>query len=170
MARRTIAKKKETYFMKDTNTDNAGVIAPPPLIYALTLVLSLLLHQRLPLPLVPHKAKKLLGSILIGGAIVPSILALGKMRKAGTNIAPTQPTTALIVEGPYRFTRNPIYLGMTLLYTSIAVLANSLWPILLLPGVLFVITRGVIEREEAYLAQKFGAPYLAYKTKVRRWL
>lgn len=156
--------------MKDTTRDTAGVIAPPPLIYAATLGLALLLHQRVPLPVVPRKIKNLLGSILIGGAIVPASLALRGMRKAGTNVNPTQPTTALIVEGPYRFTRNPIYLGMTALYTGIAILANTLWPILLLPGVLFVMTRGVIEREEAYLEQKFGKQYVAYKEKVRRWI
>jgi protein-S-isoprenylcysteine O-methyltransferase Ste14 len=156
--------------MKDTVRDNAGVIAPPPLIYALTFVLSLFLHERIPLPLVPRKVKNRLGIVLIISAVVPGFLALRKMRSTGTNVNPTQPTTALILEGPYRFTRNPIYLGMTLLYTGIAVLANTLWPILLLPGVLFVMTRGVIEREEAYLEQKFGEQYLTYKAKVRRWL
>lgn len=156
--------------MKDTVRDNAGVIAPPPLIYALTFVLSLFLHERIPLPLVPHKVKNRLGIVLISSAVVPGFLAFRKMRSTGTNVNPTQPTTALILEGPYRFTRNPIYLGMTLLYTGIAVLANTLWPILLLPGVLFVMTRGVIEREEAYLEQKFGEQYMAYKAKVRRWL
>lgn len=156
--------------MKDTNRDIAGVIAPPPLIYALTLGLALLLHQRIPLPVVPRKIKNTLGGILIGGAVVPALLAMRGMRRVGTSVNPTQPTTALLLEGPYRFTRNPIYLGMTALYMGIAILANTLWPILLLPGVLFVMTRGVIEREEAYLEQKFGAQYLAYKEKVRRWI
>ncbi|MBA2391346.1 MAG: isoprenylcysteine carboxylmethyltransferase family protein, partial [Ktedonobacteraceae bacterium] len=77
---------------------------------------------------------------------------------------------ALLVQGPYRFTRNPIYLSMTALYTGIALLANTLWPILFLPGVFFVMTRGVIEREEAYLERKFGSQYVAYKEKVRRWI
>jgi protein-S-isoprenylcysteine O-methyltransferase Ste14 len=156
--------------MKDTTRDTAGVIAPPPLIYALTLGLALLLHQRVPLPLVPRKIKNLLGITLIGSAVLPGLLAIRGMRNAGTNVNPAQPTTALIVEGPYRFTRNPIYLGMTALYTGIALLANTLWPILLLPGVLFVMTRGVIEREEAYLEQKFGEQYVTYKEKVRRWI
>lgn len=92
------------------------------------------------------------------------------MRRAGTSVNPTQPTTTLILEGPYRFTRNPIYLGMTALYMGIAILANTLWPILLLPGALFVMTRGVIEREEAYLERKFGEQYVTYKEKVRRWI
>ena len=156
--------------MKDTTRDTAGVIAPPPLIYALTLGLGLFLHQRVPLPLVPRKIKNLLGGILIGGAIVPGLLALRGMRRAGTSVNPTQPTTTLILEGPYRFTRNPIYLGMTALYMGIAILANTLWPILLLPGALFVMTRGVIEREEAYLERKFGEQYVTYKEKVRRWI
>ncbi len=156
--------------MKDTVRDNAGVIAPPPLIYAVTLIVSLLLHRRFPLPLVPRKIRWLLGAPLIAGAIVPAFLALRGMRRAGTNVNPEQPTTALILEGPYRFTRNPIYLGMTLLYTGIAILVNTLWPLLLLPGALFVMTRGVIEREEAYLERKFGEQYVTYKEKVRRWL
>jgi protein-S-isoprenylcysteine O-methyltransferase Ste14 len=156
--------------MKDTLKDNAGVIAPPPLIYAATLVLSLILHQRIPLPLIPRKIRWLLGAPLIAGATIPALFALRGMRKVGTNVNPEQPTTALVLEGPYRFTRNPIYLSMTLLYASIAVLANTLWPILLLPGVLFVMTRGVIEREEAYLERKFGQQYLTYKENVRRWL
>jgi protein-S-isoprenylcysteine O-methyltransferase Ste14 len=156
--------------MKDTTRDTAGVIAPPPLIYAATLGLALLLHQRVPLPIVPRKIKNVLGLTLIGSAVIPALLAVRGMRNAGTNVNPTQPTTALILEGPYRFTRNPIYLGMTALYTGIAILANTLWPILLLPGVLFVMTRGVIEREEAYLEQKFGEQYVTYKEKVRRWI
>lgn len=156
--------------MKNTTKDIAGVIAPPPLIYAVTLGLALLLHQRIPLPAVPHKIKNKLGITLIGSALIPALLAARGMRNVGTNINPTQPTTALLVQGPYRFTRNPIYLSMTALYTGIALLANTLWPILFLPGVLFVMTRGVIEREEAYLERKFGSQYVAYKEKVRRWI
>ncbi|HEY5003884.1 MAG TPA: methyltransferase, partial [Ktedonobacteraceae bacterium] len=109
--------------MKDTTRDTAGVIAPPPLIYAASLGLALLLHQRVPLPIVPRKIKNVLGLTLIGSAVIPALLAVRGMRKAGTNVNPTQPTTALILEGPYRFTRNPIYLGMTALYTGIAILA-----------------------------------------------
>lgn len=156
--------------MKDTIKDTAGVIAPPPLIYAVALVVSLILHWRIPLPLVPRKIRWPLGAPLIAGAIMPAFLAFRGMRKAGTNVNPEQPTTALIVEGPYRFTRNPIYLGMAVLYTGIAILVNTLWPILLLPGVLFIMTRGVIKREETYLEQKFGEQYVTYKKTVRRWL
>ena len=156
--------------MKDTARDNAGVIAPPPLIYAVTLVVSLLLHWRIPIPLASRQIRWSLGVPLATGATIPAFLALRRMREVGTHVNPEQPTTALIVEGPFRFTGNPIYLSMTLLYITIAMLTNTLWPLLLLPEVLFVMTRGVIEREEAYLEQKFGEPYLLYKEKVRRWL
>ncbi len=83
---------------------------------------------------------------------------------------PWRPTTALVVGGPFRFTRNPMYLGTTLLYIGIAILAQALWALVLLPFVLMIVQRGVIEREERYLEGKFGADYLRYKQRVRRWL
>ncbi|MFI5210728.1 MAG: methyltransferase family protein, partial [Gemmatimonadales bacterium] len=69
-----------------------------------------------------------------------------------------------------RFSRNPMYVGMTLLYLGIALWANSLWPLLLLPAVLVVMRRGVIAREEAYLERRFGDEYRSYRARVRRWL
>jgi protein-S-isoprenylcysteine O-methyltransferase Ste14 len=156
--------------MKDTLHDNPGVIAPPPLIYAVALILSLFLNNRVPLPLIPGRTKTLLGTLLIGGSGTTGLLALREMRKVGTNVNPAQPTTALVTSGPYRFTRNPLYLTMMLVYMGVGVLFDSLWTLLLLPFVLLLMNRGVIEREEAYLEQKFGAQYRAYKANVRRWL
>lgn len=92
------------------------------------------------------------------------------MRRAHTNIDPRQPTTTIVVEGPYRFTRNPIYLSLTLLYSGLTVLFNALSGLLLLPIALIILRRGVIEREERYLERKFGEQYLSYKQRVRRWL
>ena len=156
--------------MKDSRKDNPGVIAPPPLIYTGAFLLSLFLHGRFPLPLVPNRAKTLLGATLIGSASIIVSICFLKMREAGTNIEPTQPTTALVTGGPYRFTRNPIYLALTLFYIGVAMLFNTLWAVLLLPVVLLIMNRGVIDREETYLTKKFGEQYLAYKEKVRRWL
>ena len=96
--------------------------------------------------------------------------ALRTMRQAGTNINPTQPTTAIVVEGPFRLTRNPLYLSLTVFYAGIATLINAFWVLLLLPVVMLLINRGVIDREEQYLARKFGEQYLHYKEQVRRWL
>jgi protein-S-isoprenylcysteine O-methyltransferase Ste14 len=78
--------------------------------------------------------------------------------------------STIVVEGPYRFTRNPLYVASALIYAGIAVRLNGLWAALLLPLVLGVVDRGVIEREERYLERKFGEEYLRYKAQVRRWI
>jgi protein-S-isoprenylcysteine O-methyltransferase Ste14 len=77
---------------------------------------------------------------------------------------------ALVVDGPFRFTRNPLYLSLTLLYSGTALLLNLLWVVLLLPIALVIMQFGVISREERYLEKKFGQEYLRYKTRVRRWI
>ena len=92
------------------------------------------------------------------------------MRHAGTLANPYKPVSRMVTDGPFRYTRNPAYLSMTMVYTGIASLANALWASLLLPVALLVIQRGVIEREERYLERKFGEEYLRYKAQVRRWI
>ena len=92
------------------------------------------------------------------------------MKRAGTNIRPDQPTLAIVSDGPFRFTRNPLYLALTGLYAGIALLVNALWPLLLLAPVLAVLRWGVIAREERYLEAKFGEAYRAYRSRVRRWV
>ena len=92
------------------------------------------------------------------------------MRRAGTNVNPRDPTTAIVVEGPFRFSRNPLYLSLILAYLGITLLVNALWPLLLLPPLLVVLHWGVIAREERYLEAKFGESYRVYKARVRRWL
>jgi protein-S-isoprenylcysteine O-methyltransferase Ste14 len=107
---------------------------------------------------------------LLGGGV----LLLGwfewAMRQADTPTSPYRPVEHIATEGPFRYTRNPAYLAMTLIYAGIASRANALWAILLLPAALLVIQRGVIEREERYLERKFGEEYLSYKARVRRWI
>ncbi len=98
-----------------------------------------------------------------------SFWAVITMRHMQTSLRPDIPTTTLVKSGPFRYTRNPIYLGFTGLYAGIACLANTLWPILLLPFLLVLMNRGVIAREEEYLTRKFGEPYIDYKTQVSRW-
>ena len=151
--------------------DNAGVIAPPPLIYAEGLLASLLLHLAFPIKvrLLPRRLSRRLGGLLVVGAVALATTGFRFMRRVGTNVNPTVPTTALVVKGPFQFTRNPLYLSMALLYSGIALLLNMLWAMLILPFVLFVMRRGVIEREERYLERKFGEQYLQYKARVRRW-
>jgi protein-S-isoprenylcysteine O-methyltransferase Ste14 len=90
--------------------------------------------------------------------------------RKGTAVEPWKPTTAIVTTGPYRFTRNPAYLGMALTYVGIALLSSAVWVLVPLPFVLAVIDRGVIAREERYLERKFGEEYLGYKRTVRRWV
>jgi protein-S-isoprenylcysteine O-methyltransferase Ste14 len=150
--------------------DTPGVIAPPPLIYLTALVIGLGLGYLAPTPFLPRSLGYGLGAvlILIGAWII--ISARRMMLRAGTAIRPTIPTTALVTTGPFRFTRNPLYVGATLIYVGIAVAARSLWAIALLLVVLAVMQRGVIDREEHYLERKFGADYVRCKERVRRWI
>lgn len=153
----------------ESGRKTAGVLAPPPLIYLLPLVAGLLLHRWRPVTLLAPRLAVLAGIICILPALValPALLAF---RRAGTRAEPWHPTTALVTTGPYRFSRNPMYLGFTLLYLGIGLLANSVWPLLLLPLVIVVMYFGVIVREEAYLERLFGDAYRSYRQRVRRWL
>jgi protein-S-isoprenylcysteine O-methyltransferase Ste14 len=150
--------------------DNAGVVAPPPLIYAGALVAGLLAKALFPVGFLPATVERALGLPLIGSGLVLVLASLRTMHRAGTDVRPDKPTTSLVIEGPYRYTRNPIYLGLTLVYGGIAALANSLWAALLLPFVLVVMRRGVIDREEHYLERLFGEEYVQYKNRVGRWI
>jgi len=159
--------------MENELRDNPGVIAPPPLIYAVGLVAGLILQARYPVRLVlflPRVVRIILGCSLAGLAFTIVTFAIRAMRRAHTNVDPTQPTTALVVEGPFKLTRNPLYLSLTLLYAGITILVNTLWSMLLLPVILVVMRKGVIDREERYLERKFGEQYLQYKARVRRWI
>jgi protein-S-isoprenylcysteine O-methyltransferase Ste14 len=103
------------------------------------------------------------------GAVL-MISALRAFSRAGTPVDPYEPARALATDGPYRFTRNPIYLGFALVYLGFAIVLNALWAVALLPVVVVVVDRGVIAREERYLERRFGEDYRAYKAHVRRWV
>ncbi|MFL5624117.1 MAG: methyltransferase family protein [Ktedonobacteraceae bacterium] len=155
--------------MQDTPRDNVGMIAPPPLLYAVSLLLGLWLHSLVPLPFA-RRRQSILGSIFVGAGFTMDFLAVKTMRRAHTPPSPFAPVRALVATGPFKVTRNPIYVGFTLLYTGIALLVNTLWPMLLLPMLLNVMRWGAIEREERYLERRFGEEYLAYKERVPRWI
>lgn len=152
------------------NADNPGVIAPPPFIYAATLAAGLLVNRFFRLRLLPRRLSRTLGTPLLVGGFLVGLFGFREVRRAGSNVDPYKPVTTIVTGGPYRFTRNPMYLGFTLMYLGISALANALSPLLLLPAVLAVMKRGVIEREERYLERKFGDEYLHYKRRVRRWI
>jgi protein-S-isoprenylcysteine O-methyltransferase Ste14 len=91
-------------------------------------------------------------------------------RRARTSMVPMKPSSALVTTGPYRFTRNPMYLGMAFLYVALAFALGLVWPLILLPVVIAAVDRLVIAIEEAYLVRRFGQPYCDYMTRARRWL
>ncbi|HET7479485.1 MAG TPA: isoprenylcysteine carboxylmethyltransferase family protein [Rubrobacteraceae bacterium] len=150
--------------------DNPGVVAPPPLIYAGALIIGLLVNRLRPIPFLPRTLGRVLGPSLIVGGILIGTFGFREMRRAGTNVDPYKPATTVVQNGPYRYTRNPLYVGMTMIYGGVTARANALPAALLLPAVLHVMQHGVIDREERYLERKFGDEYLNYKSRVRRWI
>ena len=155
--------------MTDTH-DTAGIIAPPPLIYLGTLAVAYHLSRFYPLGYVPDLIAQLLGWPLISAGVLCAVAAFRVMQRAHTPVDPYQSTTALVTAGPFCFTRNPLYLSLSLFYLGGALLLNTLWALLLFPLVVLLMSRGVIAREERYLERKFGAVYQDYKARVRRWL
>jgi len=152
--------------------DNAGVIAPPPLIFAAFLGAGLAVDVfvlRVTTGL-PAGGRYAAAAVLAVAGLLLGFGALFRFRRAGTRPEPWHPTTAIVAEGVYRFTRNPMYLGMALLYAAVAVAADSVVALILLAPLIVVIRYGVIAREERYLATKFGDEYRRYQASVRRWL
>lgn len=152
---------------------HAGVIAPPPLIYFGFLLLgwgldSQLLHLAFPFSLT--LPVKIVAVALVLGGLGLEMWAGGLFKAAGTNVVPWSPSTTLVEAGPYRFSRNPMYVGFTLVYLGLTLGLESPSALILLIPCLALMTWGVILREESYLTAKFGQPYLDYKDRVRRWL
>jgi protein-S-isoprenylcysteine O-methyltransferase Ste14 len=101
---------------------------------------------------------------------VLTVWSIGLFRSARTSMIPIKPTTALVVSGPYEFTRNPMYFGMVCSYLGLALWFGIFWALILLPAVVASVQYHVIAREEQYLERKFGDEYLKYKARVRRWI
>jgi protein-S-isoprenylcysteine O-methyltransferase Ste14 len=161
------------HHMTDTDAGTAGVIARPPLIFLAALLLGFMLESLLPLPFpAPWSAS---ANWLLAGAliIIGLALALAGIRNfsvAGTPVPTNEPSRALVTTGIHGHTRNPIYLGMFLLYGGIGVAAHSLWILILLLPLAITMRWGVVAREEVYLERRFGDAYRAYKARVRRWI
>ncbi len=150
--------------------DSSNAIIHPPIAWALAFGAGLVLDSLYPLRFIPTSVP----AALVGGAVFAAgfalaIWAIVTIRKAGSQVETNKPTTAIAAGGPYRFTRNPIYIGMFLGQTGLAIGFDSLWVLAMLVPFYLVIRYGVVAREEAYLERKFGAVYLDYKSRVRRW-
>ena len=154
--------------MTKSTERGARVRLPPPLFFALAiaagwLLPGLRLHQR-------HAARIAAGALLLAGGLALGLAAVGLFRKTGQDPTPWKPTPELIFAGPYRFTRNPMYLGMTLLTLSASAFSGHGFIALLAPLALLAVHFTAVLPEESYLAEKFGEPYLAYQTQVRRYI
>lgn len=154
----------------ETQRDVPGVVAPPPLILLGVLLAGLALDWIRPVPLLPAAAQYAIGGALVALASAFAFPAIVCFLRAGTNVPTRRPATALVVAGPYRFSRNPIYVGMILLLLGIGVMADSVWIVALAIPFALVLRYGVIAREERYLDARFGEAYRAYRARVRRWI
>jgi protein-S-isoprenylcysteine O-methyltransferase Ste14 len=150
--------------------DNPGIHFPPPLIYLCAVIGGALLDRQWPLAIDLDAARNALAWMLLAVSVLLSASSVRLFQQKRTSVIPVRPASALVTTGPYRFTRNPMYVGLTLLTTSVGLFLDTLWPILLLMPALRIVHRFVIVREEHYLHRRFGAEYDAYTRQVRRWL
>jgi protein-S-isoprenylcysteine O-methyltransferase Ste14 len=156
--------------MNDT-ADTAQVIIPPPLAWGLAVIAGLALHWLVPLQFLSTDLPAgWLGALVFVLALALVAWAFVTIAGAGSNVPTNRPTTTIIANGPYRFTRNPIYLGMFLALIGLAIAFNDLWLLIMLVPFALIIRYGVVAREEAYLERKFGDVYRGYRSRVRRWL
>lgn len=159
--------------MPEGHRDHSGVFVPPPLLYAAPFALGLLLQRVAPVPLAVDGARPVTRTV--GGAIVAAGVALAAwavvaFRRARTSTIPIRPARVVVAAGPYRLTRNPMYVGLALAYLGLTLIANAAWPLVLFPAAVVAIQVVVIAREERYLEAKFGDTYRQYRARVRRWV
>ncbi len=152
---------------------NAGVRFPPPFLFAIGLLAGWVIDRywhALPLSGFAGSALKPFGLAALALGIALAVWGVMTFRRAKTAIVPHLSASQLVTHGPYRFTRNPMYTGLTIQYVAGSALLNSAWPVIVLPIVLLILMKTVILREELYLRDAFGAEYAGYVASVRRWL
>jgi protein-S-isoprenylcysteine O-methyltransferase Ste14 len=142
----------------------------PPGWLLLALLAGAALHHWLPIARLLKSPESWLGALPFGAGMALAAAAVGAFRNAGTPVIPFERPTALVTTGVYRVTRNPMYLGITLIFCGAACLLGSVGALLPLPLLIWILQQGYIVREERFLAQLFGGDYLQYRHRVRRWL
>ena len=156
-----------------SRSDHARVFIPPPLLFVVPLLVGLWWNARSPWSIMAAPSRVLMAFAIVTAVtgLAIAIAAVRTFRQRGTTVLPAlRPTSVIVASGPYRFTRNPMYVGLSLIYIGISAALNSIWPLLLLPVALIAVDRYVIRREERYLSSKFGEQYEMYRRHVRRWL
>jgi len=152
------------------SADNPGVVVRPPFLYGGAFIVVLVLRWFWPMPILGETLTPWLGLAVMGLGL--AIVGTGRraMQAAGTNVNPSKPATTIVASGPFRFSRNPLYVGLTLVYSGLTLAFNTWWGFILLAPILITMHLGVVVREERYLEQKFGEPYRQYRSRVRRYL
>ncbi len=150
--------------------DNAGVKVPPPFIFLISILIGLGLNRARPMSVVPENLAMPLGVAFIVASIALAFLGFRELGRHKTTTRPDEPSSTIVKTGPYRITRNPLYVALGTLHLGIGLWTNSLWVVLMLIPTLIIMTKQIIAREEAYLERAFGEDYLRYKASVRRWI
>jgi protein-S-isoprenylcysteine O-methyltransferase Ste14 len=157
----------------NTDTGKEGGPLPgllrPPILFLAAILVGIALNRAWPLSFVPATLR-VAGPVIVLGAVVLFALSLREFRAAGTSVRGTERTTAIVGTGPYRFSRNPIYVSFLLLVAGLAVWLDDLWLLVTLVPAAGVIAVVVIPREEQFLERHFQEEYASYKASVRRWL
>jgi protein-S-isoprenylcysteine O-methyltransferase Ste14 len=151
-----------------------GVLVPPPLLFALPLLTGFIVQHFVPTHIVngadPERTIRLVGWAEIAIALALGAWAIATFRRLQTAVIPRYPARVLADEGPYKLTRNPMYLGFAVLYLGVCFVANAFWPLIFLPEAIALAYLFAIRLEEAYLAREFGDAYREYRARVRRWI
>jgi protein-S-isoprenylcysteine O-methyltransferase Ste14 len=151
-------------------SDHAGVWFPPPFWFAFAVLGGVLLDRRWPLPIAGGRLITVVGAVCVLGWMALAFASIDRFRRSKTTIVPIRPAEALVLSGPYRYTRNPMYVSLALLTIACGLLLATWWPIVLLLPTLAIVQLFVILPEERYLRRRFGTAYEAYTRRVRRWL
>jgi protein-S-isoprenylcysteine O-methyltransferase Ste14 len=156
--------------MPSENADAPNVRIIPPFVYLVGLAIGFFVTLWVPFKLLSDSVAWALGGVLVACGALLAASAILKFKGVGTTVRPDRAASTLVIAGPYKITRNPMYLGLALVYLGIAIAGQSIWSIILLPFVLMAIQRYAIEPEEAFLKRRFGADYVNYTARVRRWI
>src|ERR1700730_4147052 len=149
--------------MSDINSGAPNVKIIPPVVYLAGLVIGFLANIWMPITVVSDLVAWAVGGILIICGAVLAGFAILKFKDVGTTVRPDRAASTLVIAGPYKISRNPMYLGLALVYLGIAIAGQSVSALILLPVVLAITQRRAIEPEEAFLEKRFGANYIRYK-------
>ena len=150
--------------------DHPGVLGPPPLLFAAGFLVVLLLRWVRPWPILPPHLVPWTGVGLIALGLALGIPGRFALKGAGTSVNPGKPTTAIVTRSSYRFTRNPLYVGIIAVYVGLTLAFDTGWGFIVLVPLLALLHFGVVRREERYLEAKFGEEYRQYRSRVRRYL